>query len=65
MGEAALKINLISLSEVVDRIISSGTMSVQDQQEINEAAKMPLQKSDILTIRHLTELVRAGVVKVI
>ena len=65
MGEAAKNILTASnLSEIVDRIIRSGSMSKENQQEINEAAKMPLGTSDILAVRHLTELVRSGAVKV-
>lgn len=65
MGEAALKKETSNLSQLIETISSSGKMTKEDQNRINEAAKMPMQNVDILAIKHLTELIRAGAIKVI
>ena len=65
MGEAAEAIKTPKLSELIEKISIAGKMTREDQNLINEAARTSIQNMDLAAIKHLTELIRAGVVKVV
>jgi hypothetical protein len=66
MGNAAKKIEYQTpLVELVEKITTAGKITTVDQKVINQSAKMPLDNIDVMAIRHLTDLIRDGVVKVI
>jgi hypothetical protein len=55
----------VPLVELVERVATSGQITPNDQELINQSVQTELNHLDIMAIRHLTDLIRDGIVEVL
>ena len=63
-GNTAQRQESQSIGDIVRHILEVGFITKDDQTILNQAGRAPVSNLDISAIRHLTDLIREGVIKV-